>query len=347
MPAGTLRPPAVRAATIMALLAMAACGPPADAPPQVTLDLRGMQPYVPVEKVDFILTDTDGRPFDFRRETRGRLTFLFFGYTYCPDVCPIQMATLAAAMAELEPAERERVEVVMVSVDPDRDTPDRLRDWLAAFDSSFVGVRGPQEDVDEALAFYGYPPTEFGQIEGGGYLVGHPAYVYAFTPDDFGRAMYPATTTRQEWLHDLRILLEREWEGVAGAESAESALEVRDARAPAPPAGDRTALYLSMENRGAEADTLVAIATEVAGRSSLHDMEMTGGVMRMVPIVGGLPIPAGGTVTLEPGARHGMLEDLTRDLVPGGTFEVELTFARAGRVVVSVRVVRYEDLTGG
>ena len=128
----------------------------------------------------------------------------------------LYLAPLAAALDELEPGERERIRVVMASVDPGRDTAERLRTWLAAFDRSFVGVRGSEEAVDQALAFYGYPPTEFEELEEGGYLVGHPAYIYAFTPDDWGRAMYPAGTTKEAWLQDLRVLLGREWEGERG-----------------------------------------------------------------------------------------------------------------------------------
>ena len=100
---------------------------------------------------------------------------------------------------------REHVRVVFVTVDPERDTPERLKEWLSSFDSSFVGLRGTDEQVADALAFYRYPPPErSGEEEG--YTVGHPALVYAFTPDDRGGRMYGVETTRAIWVHDLNLM---------------------------------------------------------------------------------------------------------------------------------------------
>jgi protein SCO1/2 len=73
-------------------------------------------------KPDFTLNDTASEPFDFRTETEGFVTLLFFGYTYCPDVCPIHMANIGAVLATLPPGIANQVKVVMVSTDPNRDT---------------------------------------------------------------------------------------------------------------------------------------------------------------------------------------------------------------------------------
>lgn len=97
---------------------------------------------VSVARPAFTLTATDGQPFDFRGRTAGRLTFLEFGYTHCPDVCPVHMANLAAALAKLPPSDRMRVDVVFVSIDPDRDSLPVLRKWLDAFDPTFISLTG-------------------------------------------------------------------------------------------------------------------------------------------------------------------------------------------------------------
>jgi protein SCO1/2 len=334
-------------------LAVSACAPQDRAPVDpYDLPLRGTKPFAPLEKVDFTLTDTRGAPFDFRAETDGLIALLFFGYTYCPDVCPLHMATLSTAMAALEPEVRRQVRVVFVTVDPQRDTPERLERWLTAFDSSFVGVTGSLEEVSEALAFYRYPPPETSG-EGVGYTVGHPALIYAFTPDNLGRAMYGAETSRAVWVHDLNAMARHPWDSLAAAaaENREAAvlasvgeLEVLDAYVPRPPAGESTALYLALRNAGAGWDTLVAFETEAAERSSLHDIQVSEGVVRMVPLARGVPLAPGETVLLEPGQRHGMLEGLRQSLEPGSGVEVTLVFARAGPVPVTARVVRYEDL---
>lgn len=338
---------------ILALTALPACSAPADrAPDPDDLALKGDKPYEPLPKVSFTLTDVDGRPYDFRARTDGHITLLFFGYTYCPDVCPVHMATLASAMEGLDPEVRDDIRVVFVSVDPDRDTPQRLRKWLSSFDSSFVGLRGTEEEVADALAFYRYPPPEKSGEEQG-YTVGHPAFVYAFTPDNRGRALYGVETTRAIWVHDLNLMAHHEWHDTATA-SADSAagpvlgtagrVRILDAYVPEPAAGDVAAVYLTLRNDGTAADTLVAVASDASARGSLHDVEQVDGQSRMVPLKGGLALPAGETVTLRPGGRHGMLEGLSRTLEAGGTVNVILRFARGGTLAVPARVVRYEDV---
>jgi len=340
---------------VLTALALPACSPPADrAPDPDDLPLKGNKPYAPLPKVSFTLTDTNGKPYDFRARTDGHITLLFFGYTYCPDVCPVHMATLASAMASLDPAVRDGIRVVFVSVDPDRDTPERLRKWLSSFDSSFVGLRGTEEEVAKALSFYRYPPPErSGEEEG--YTVGHPAFVYAFTPDNKGRALYGVETTRAIWVQDLNLMAHHEWLDTASA-AADSAsvtvlgtagdVRILDAYVPRPAAGDVAAVYLTLRNDGTLPDTLVALASDASARGSLHDMERADGQMRMVPMGGGLAVPPGETVALRPGGRHGMLEGLTRELEPGTTVSVILRFARGGTLAVPARVVRYEDVVG-
>lgn len=160
-------------------------------------------------KLDFTLSDTDGRPFAFRQRTDGRVTLLFFGYTACPDVCPVHMANIAAVLERLTPGEREQVRVVFVSTDPDRDTPERLRAWLAHFDPSFIGVRGPLPEVNRLEQAYGLAAS-FNDAESASdtaYGVGHAAQILAFTPDDSLRVMYPFGTRQQDWAKDLPRLI--------------------------------------------------------------------------------------------------------------------------------------------
>src|SRR5262249_34506916 len=140
-------PPVKRigSAAVVAALAVAAAGcggqaatrstttprpaPEADAPA-----LRGLVPTPLPHRPSFTLTDTSGRPFDFAERTRGKLTYLYFGYTHCPDACPTAMTDLAYAV-HIQPASvRRRVAVVFVTVDPRRDTRHVLRTWLDHYD---------------------------------------------------------------------------------------------------------------------------------------------------------------------------------------------------------------------
>src|SRR5579872_2163225 len=103
-----------------------------------TEDYRGGLVTPPLPKPRFTLTDTSGRPFDFIASTKGYVTLLFFGYTYCPDQCPMHMANLSSALKKLPPGTAGRVKLVFVTTDPARDTPQALRRWLDVFDRRFI-----------------------------------------------------------------------------------------------------------------------------------------------------------------------------------------------------------------
>ncbi len=171
--------------------------------------LRGRAPEAPLLVPAFTLEDTDGRPFAFRAETADRVSFLFFGYTHCPDICPVQMAVLDAALEDLPYADRRRTRVVFVTTDPERDTPERLRVWLDRFDPGFVGLRGDLARVNEILAALGLPPAARDPAgPEDGYLVGHATPVLAIGPDGFLLASYPSGIRQADWKHDLPLLLD-------------------------------------------------------------------------------------------------------------------------------------------
>ena len=155
---------------------------------------------------DFVLTDTSGQPYDLQAETRGKAVLLFFGYTYCPDVCPIHMSSIAEVKRDLGAALERRVEVVFVTVDPERDTPERLDAWLSAFDPEFVGLRGPAAVVDSIQLSLGLPPAVIEEPRSGDYDVGHASPVLAFSADDRLAVRYPHGTRQEDWRHDLPIL---------------------------------------------------------------------------------------------------------------------------------------------
>jgi len=172
------------------------------------VSLTGVVLVDPIPKPDFTLLDTEGQPFPFKERTAGKLTLVFFGYTHCPDVCPVHMANLAAVLNDLPHEMREQIAVVFISADPERDTPERLRQWLDAFDKRFIGLRGSLEDVNAILAELRLAPVMHGEPdEKGNYVVGHPAQILAFTPDGLLRVMYPFGTRQTDWAQDLPRLL--------------------------------------------------------------------------------------------------------------------------------------------
>lgn len=174
--------------------------------------LRGVR-YAPARgKTEFVLYDTEGRPFDFTKETHGKATLLYFGYSNCPDVCPTHLTNIAAAMKRMPSDDQARVRVVFVTTDPNRDTPQRLRSWLDNFDKRFIGLRGPVDTVNAIASKLGLPAAVMEMMQPGeagppGYGMGHAAQVLAYSADDSLRTEYPSGFTADDWANDLPRLV--------------------------------------------------------------------------------------------------------------------------------------------
>mgnify|MGYP001818872834 CR=1 FL=1 len=198
--------PRLRIVSLLAvvLLVTAACG---SADPYADDSIyAGVELAVPAEKPDFVLTDTNGDRFDFRAETDGKLTLLYFGYTFCPDICPVHLAQLDAVFERL-PEVARNAKVVFVTVDPERDTPEQLRSWLDAFNPDFVGLTGTDAELITAQEEAGVPLARKND-DGPNYTVGHAGQVLAYAPDGLGYTVYPFGTRQSEWVQDLPLLLE-------------------------------------------------------------------------------------------------------------------------------------------
>ena len=165
----------------------------------------------PQPKPDVVLTDTAGRPYDLRAETAGTTTILMFGYTSCPDVCPINLASLGAALDELGDNRSSGIRVVFVTVDPARDTPEVLRRYLDQFDHDFIGLTGTPEQIAAAQRDAAVPgAVRDPQTSPDGYTVGHASQLIAYQPDGNARIVYPFGTRQSDWTRDLRRLLSGE-----------------------------------------------------------------------------------------------------------------------------------------
>ncbi|MFJ8694562.1 SCO family protein [Streptomyces roseolilacinus] len=166
----------------------------------------------PFEKPNLVLTDTTGKPYDLRERTKGKPTLVYFGYTHCPDVCPLTMSNLADAMKQLPKADRDKLEVVFVTTDPERDTPAELAKWLpSAGDPSFVGLSGAFPKIQAGARQLGIgidPPSK----DADGKIVSmHGAQVMAFSPkNDRGYVVYGENTTVEEYAKDLPKLIRGE-----------------------------------------------------------------------------------------------------------------------------------------
>ena len=131
---------------------------------------------------DFTLQSAGG-PVSLK-DFRGKLVLVYFGYTYCPDICPTSLAATAEGLKQLTPAEMARVGMIFVSVDPKRDTPARLKEYVEFFHPAIVGVTGTPEVIAEIAKRYGvFYAEQKVDTAGGGYVVDHSADTFIVTPD--------------------------------------------------------------------------------------------------------------------------------------------------------------------
>lgn len=191
-------------ALLLLAIVLTACRAP------VTSDeLQGEVVEPPEEKPAFTLTDTSGTAYEFETETQGKLTLLYFGYLNCPDICPVHLAQIAEVF-DMNPDVARDAEVVFVSVDPGRDSPDEIREFLDRFDTRFVGLTGTGEELEAAQQAAGVPPAvKVESEEGEGYTVDHAGWVIAYAPDGLNHSIYPFGTRQSEWDNDLQILAAR------------------------------------------------------------------------------------------------------------------------------------------
>ena len=154
---------------------------------------------------DFELARANGNVFQLS-EQRGRIVMLFFGYTSCPDVCPTTMAELNQALGELG-SQADQVQVIFVTVDPQRDTPERVQEYVNHFNPSFIGLSGSEAELSKVWGEYGV----FRQIVEGksaaGYLVDHTARVTLIDQQGNLRVSFPFDTPVEDIVHDLKLLL--------------------------------------------------------------------------------------------------------------------------------------------
>jgi protein SCO1/2 len=156
------------------------------------------------------LMTTDGRTIRLDEELAGTPALVFFGYTSCPDICPIHLATIASAM-ETTRTRYDRLRVVFIAVDPERDTPERIDEFLGHFDRRMLGLHGDLDTIVAALAELDLPGpvVEGPDPRGQGDLVGHPAQVIGFDASGAARRVWPFGARRGDWINDLpRIVAE-------------------------------------------------------------------------------------------------------------------------------------------
>jgi protein SCO1 len=174
---------------------------------------------------DFELRATDGSLFHLS-DLEGKIALIFFGYTYCPDVCPLTVAKVQQTLANLDPADQERVRFIFISVDPERDTPQVLAGYLSNFNPDFIGLTddfaqteavlksfwayADKEQLPEPSAHQNHDQAVSDQAQASpAYLVMHTGRIYLVTPQRELWLTYPSDLTAEDLESDLLYLLKQ------------------------------------------------------------------------------------------------------------------------------------------
>jgi protein SCO1/2 len=201
-----------------ATLTLSACGSSDDSgsPVSVVSEEAGADKAAtvldqPFEKPDLVLTDTRGKSYDLRKETAGKPTLVYFGYTHCPDICPLTMNNIAVAKKSLPKSEQDELRVVFVTTDPDRDTPAELGKWLKGIDTQFVGLTGDFSTIQASARTLGISIEPTHKDKNGKVVSVHGTQVVAFSPKtDAGYVLYGEDATVDDYTKDLPKLVKGE-----------------------------------------------------------------------------------------------------------------------------------------
>ena len=161
----------------------------------------------PVQHDNHVFLRTEEGPMNLTKY-HNKYVLLYFGYTYCPDVCPTSLAKLKTALSELSEAERSKVQVIFVSVDPERDTPEKLNEYAKVFGTDFIGATGTRTEIDLVTESLGVKYKINPPDENGNYSVDHSAYTYVIDPNGYLVMIWSHEIRSEEISEDLRYLIE-------------------------------------------------------------------------------------------------------------------------------------------
>ena len=137
---------------------------------------------------------------------RGKLVLIYFGYIFCPDICPATLGNVNQALKQIG-SKAEDIQLIMVSLDPQRDTPEKLEQYVAHFNPTFIGITGTQEQVDTVTSLYGIFYEKKEGSEATSYLIDHTATLMVIDREGYLKLVFPFGVTADEIADDLKYML--------------------------------------------------------------------------------------------------------------------------------------------
>lgn len=296
---------------------------------------HGIVSQSPPRAADFTLTAHTGKPVRLS-DLQGKLVLLYFGYTFCPGICPTTLVEVAQALQTLGPQEAEKIQLLMIAVDPERDTPHRLAEYLTHFNPTFLGLTGTPEEIAKAAASYGVYYKKYEGPTANSYLVDHTSMVIVVDEKGIVRLLFPFGTPAQAMADDLAALLHT---ALSAPDVPQIQVENIWGRS-LPKVVTAGEFYMVIRNRGNQPDKLVGGRSPACGMTELFEGYQTPlGAMGMRPVSGGfIEVPPMGLVELKAGGLHIMCMDKKQDFTSGIHFPLTLAFEKSGEITVQVSI---------
>ncbi len=282
----------------------------------------------PVGLAEFSLLDQNGDPFS-RASFGGHWNLVFFGFTHCPDICPLTLQLLADARKQMLDAGLQVLpRIVLVSVDPERDTPEIIGEYVSYFGDGVVGVTGDLAEVRKLTDGLGVF-FEKSSVGDGDYSVNHSAVVIVIDPQSRFHALFSAPHVASSFAFDLPIIM--------ASQSESAPLVANNIVITKPIPGVRMAAgYLSLTNNTNQRILITKVTSPNFESVEMHESVLEGGISRMVKL-DEVAIRPGRTVQLQPGGMHLMMRHPLNN--PG---VVTLQFFAGDALLLSVQTANEE-----
>jgi len=289
---------------------------------------------------DFTLVDHNGLTAKLS-DYQGKVVVMSFGFTSCPDICPVTLNQLKHLMSKLGDQSVD-LQNLFISIDPKRDTPSVLKEYMGYFDPTFIGLTGKLDEIKNVSRKYHSSFKKHDLKLKEKYVFGHTVSVFLIDKKGQLRGHYKIESEFERLLKDVEALVlsdeDKEKINPSSHFSVKPSMEIKGAWVRAlPPTVKSTVAYMTFKNKGSKADQLVGISSPLAKVTEIHESYVEDGIALMRR-VNDIVVPANGELKLEPRGLHAMMLDINKAPKEGEEILLTLSFKHAGDVNVYAAV---------
>ncbi len=297
---------------------------------------------------DFTLMGHHGARVNLH-DFQGKIVLMFFGFTHCPDICPLTLNHLERLMKKLGEDAKE-TQTLFISIDPERDNPKRLKEYLAYFHPTFLGLTGSKIEIFKVAKKYGAAYFRQEGKSAAGYLFKHNLSVFLIDKESRLRGKYKTGEQLDQLITDIQKLIDSK-NSLSKPENAKIHSMIKEERSEiksgikiekawiraVPPNSKNSAAYMVLHNQSSKEDRLIEIKTSIAEIAEMHTVVREGELMSMEQVES-ISVPANSSVEIEPGGFHIMLINLKKPAKAGEQVGLTLKFQHAGEMKLMTTV---------